>query len=461
MDAGYNKVAMPQTAIFLGNGCSLSLGAPTSEGFLDAIVERLLENSARSVGAPHNAARGIDWNDSKTLTDSTSCLEDLKKFLGEIKGAKLTLSSALLNIEGLYRVAETREEAGLLANLNKAIYWTLRNIGDDFIYNEKLRSSASDWQALNSYKNRSLSLTPSLATVPEKNTTLIAYLCLASFRETGNLAPLFVQLNWDLGLDRALWCLNANNTKDREQFQWLNCNEALDFKATPLVLKPRGSINWHHGLINPKTSKTTVETMPVFKQELNGLRSLNRVKISKVNSDIKWAEPYENLKQIYCLSQPEQEPEDNALPDNLKNLDTYIKATGMHSGPLTEFFGENILLSPTIWKPENAVLKKEAKRLTDLLKDVQRILIIGVDSALDDSNFTLLLAEALGQNSQAPKIYIWNPHIFSEGQTRKKYLSLFAPVAREGRLFGIRGYFGDPALYDLDRVFYLGEKINL
>jgi hypothetical protein len=461
MDKKENHLAYPQTAIFMGNGCSLNLGAPTSEGFLDAIIQRLLENTARSTDNIFDSA-GIDWKDTKAFTDATACLKVLHKFLGEMRGAKLTLSSTMLNIEGLYRVAEAREptdDPELLANLNKAIYLALRNIGDDFINNTNVTKLVSNPRAMQAVKSRSSSEDPSQTNTASKQTTLMAYLCLASYKEVGKFAPLFVQLNWDLALDRALWCLNETSKKQRGQFQWLNRSPQRDFKKTPLVIKPRGSINWHGGLISPKKTKNSAEATPTFKQESDGLRSLEEVTQAKPSSNLKWTEPYENLKQIYNVSQPLAIPEENTLSEDLKSLNAYIEATGLHSGPLMDFFGKNILVSPTIWKPENAVIKREAKTLIELLENVQRILIIGVDSALDDSNFTLLLAEALRKNSHAPKIYVWNPEVFIEGATRRKYLNLFAPVAREKRLFGIRGYFGDPALYDLDRVFHLGEEI--
>lgn len=97
------------------------------------------------------------------------------------------------------------------------------------------------------------------------------------------------------------------------------------------------------------------------------------------------------------------------------------------------------------------------------LASARRIIFIGYSMPKSDLYFRhfLALALALAENSYAPKVYVWNPGISKLGPVRESYLDIFAPLAREGRLYGIDGYFGDPALYDLNRVFHLARKIEI
>lgn len=117
-------------------------------------------------------------------------------------------------------------------------------------------------------------------------------------------------------------------------------------------------------------------------------------------------------------------------------------------------------IAPPTWKKDPQQFLGQWKAMRKFLANVRRIIFIGYSMPKSDLYFRHFLALALSENNYAPKVYVWNPGISKLGPVRESYTDLFAPLAREGRLYGIDGYFGDPALYDLNRVFHIAKRID-
>ena|SRR3990170_4527934 len=87
------------------------------------------------------------------------------------------------------------------------------------------------------------------------------------------------------------------------------------------------------------------------------------------------------------------------------------------------------------------------------LERARKIVFIGYSLPRSDLYFRHFLALALCPNNFLPRVYVWNPSILDPASDEhESYVDLFEPLAREGRLFGVAGRFGDPALFDLARA---------
>ena len=87
------------------------------------------------------------------------------------------------------------------------------------------------------------------------------------------------------------------------------------------------------------------------------------------------------------------------------------------------------------------------------LQKARQIVFVGYSLPRSDLYFRHFLALALRENNYLPRVYVWNPSILNRASDEYlSYVDLFEPLAREGRLFGITGGFGDPALFDLTRA---------
>lgn len=251
----------PRTAIVIGSGCSANLGVPTMAGFMDRVFSVL------------SAEKGTE-----------DALTKIREFIQKVRGSAAYVRTDLLNIEELYGLAELDEMftspkmvtentgAGRTKKgpetvkeaFNQAIFKVTEDAGLEIINDFKRFNGVVG--ALNEVKRESHNEEVGGATSVNRYTNLLAYLCLADFKEARNsdagggrdLHPLFIQFNWDLALDRALWCHQfrdcappgdlAPDIPDSKYMPWLSLDGrdygSFDFSTAPLVLRPHGAINW-------------------------------------------------------------------------------------------------------------------------------------------------------------------------------------------------------------------------
>ncbi|MEO5338805.1 MAG: hypothetical protein H7841_18275 [Magnetospirillum sp. WYHS-4] len=386
-------------------------------------------------------------------------LTTIRNFIQNIRGSAAYVRTDLLNIEELYGLAEldrlfphdgsVKGDQTVQEAFNTAIYLATHEAGNEFVKDfSRFKSVAS---SLNHIKRESQTEEIGGPTSVNHYTNLLAYLCLASFQEqrksashSKQLHPLFIQFNWDLALDRALWCNHLTESKatapvpdqsDAEYMPWLHLKQDnysnFDFTKSSLVLRPHGAINW---------------------AELNNTQSDQSAIIIKKLSDM----GFEIGTNFFIPS------------TNDSGSNPYI-LTGMIDGhhifrrqnsEKVNYRGSHMNIAPPTWKKDPEQFLGQWQAMRQYLATVRRIVFIGYSMPKSDLYFRHFLALALSENNYAPKVYIWNPGISKLGPVRESYTDLFAPLAREGRLYGIDGYFGDPALYDLNRVFHIAKRID-
>ncbi len=415
----------PYTAIIVGSGCSVGLGVPVMAGFLDSVMDSLA-------------------TDLRYAND----LNAIQAFINRIKGAAAYVKADLLNIEELYGMADmyedlykaplrtpskesnTREPKSeqsyieVKQSLNRAIFQIAAKAGEEFI-SQKDRFP-KDLKELSNIKRESSTETHLHNNLGTRWTNLLAYLCLASFQDRNKAYPMFVQFNWDLALDRALYLLWAELAKRKDEFQpedrpwlpWYGDIKGGIFKYSewPRLARPHGGVNW----INDEES------------------ILSNQKIIQ-----------EKCYKLY-----------SADPESLVYIDT--KPVCKDSGTEYEWSnGKFMDIVPPTWRKQatKPVYQAQWGNIAQGMKNIRRIIFIGYSLPKTDLYFRHFLALSLANNPHLPKVYVLNPDIDKPGIVRDNYLDLFAPLAREGRLYGIKGRFGDPALFDLHRALRLATPI--
>ena len=469
--------ATPETVIVIGSGCSAGLGVPTMVNFMDTVFEQL--GQARDAG-------GYKCFDPKNT------LRAIQEFISKVKGSAAYVRTDLLNIEELYGLADMELSLGLerkntdqkLKNLtafNRAIFMVAQKAGIEFITDDTYKNIVSE---LSTIKRESHTDEPSLINTVSHYTNLIAYLSMASYRDASTY-PLYVQFNWDLGLDRAFYRLQAARKPEFDAMQcctttaaenggsetigiynmknkiadggsneetirsaisqslpWidyrkaLHVNERFDFSKSPLMIRPHGGINW-------------------VKQE--GGQSGHYDNVENLHRALSVASERDEYGNI-CYNNRRGAAIDHTLIYD----EAYIeKVCGRHTSQGDFNVADHMNISPPTWEKNVEQFLDQWSLLRKFLKKARRILFVGYSMPKSDLYFRHFLALSLAENNYAPKVYVLNPGISKLGPVRDSYTDLFAPLAREGRLYGIDGYFGDPALYDLNRIFHHAKRIDV
>ena len=437
----------PYTAVVVGAGCSMSLGVPTMPTFMDEVFSRLAEAE--------------DPNDRERL-------QIIREFLQRIKPAGAYLSTRMLNIEELYGMADMawdlsstgqkvvssqcddsswRKKGGTYGArlayctrhvLNLAIHRIAIGAGEEFLTDPdrfpKLRE-------IETVKRESATETLQVWDQGSKYTNLLAYLCLASHQDRDGTHPLFIQFNWDLALDRALYflhrdglCGEAHQVLPEKGWlpPWYEPPEHHAYYECPRVARPHGGLCW----VDTERSE----------RKTNGLRELEK-----------------KLEKQRCVRLREK------LGSRRWNTDIWIDPTPIwdpkhNEDPKRDLWsaGQYMAIVPPTWRKQSTkpAYQDQWSWIKEGLKSVRRLVFIGYSLPRTDLYFRHFLALALATNDYSPKIYVWNPGIFDKPEVRDSYLDLFAPLAREGRLFGIDGYFGNPALFDLERACNTARPLN-
>jgi len=149
------------------------------------------------------------------------------------------------------------------------------------------------------------------------------------------------------------------------------------------------------------------------------------------------------------------------------NNHVYIDTSAVHHEKRGETHsgcqrGEFMEIVPPTWRKQATKPAYQAQwsHISQGLQSVRRIIFIGYSLPKTDLYFRHFLALSLADNPHLPKVYVLNPGILEPGGVRENFLDLFAPLAREGRLYGMQGRFGDPALFDLHRAIALAKPIR-
>jgi hypothetical protein len=390
----------------------------------------------------------------------------------QIKGAAAYVKADLLNIEELYGMADMDEDLWRAAcqpttkewygckpfmprdldpmkvkkALNRAIFYITAPAGKEFITLSDRFPSKSD--ELEEVKRESLTERLLHRNHGTRWTNLLAYLCLASFQDRDGTFPMFIQFNWDLALDRALYRwykLQIHpESKQREKFEhlweeygceqegkrWLPWygrleNGKLSYDEWPRLARPHGGINW-------------ISAEPVADSEENE----------------KNGKPFEGSllqKSFFEL-----------YPSTNKSIWVDTRPVYQDSPTESLWHGEYMEIVPPTWRKQatKPAFGAQWGHISQDLQNVRRIVFIGYSLPITDLYFRHFLALSLADNAHLPKVYVINPHIHKEGGVRDNFLDLFDPLAREGRLYGIEGRFGDPALFDLHRALSIAERIK-
>lgn len=417
MTDGTSSEHPPYTAFVIGSGCAVGLGVPVMAGFLDKVIEDLA-----------CAQTGERQEDLYTI----------RSFIGMAKGSGAYVRTDLVNIEEMYGLADMDEDLDRRTGggsgksdclghkakeaFNRAIFRIAQGAGI-----ELLPRSNVTLQNIGTIKRESHT-EPLRAYFGDKHTTLLAYLCLASFQDPDGSYPLFIQFNWDLALDRAIrrfMVLKTNGkATDTDPIHWYGKIVAFDYLQYPRIARPHGGINWID-------CQATSYSDPCFSK---------------------------NRKAQDCERIPDHD-------DNKIWLDTRAISSGTNDDPKPfsqETAGKHMAIVPPTWRKQATLPAYEHQWsvIRDALCGVRRLVFIGYSLPKTDLYFRHFLALALAQNNHLPKVYVVNPGINSQTTVRENYLDLFAPLAREGRLYGIAGRFGEPALFDLHRAFYIAERIT-
>ncbi len=432
----------PRTAIIVGAGCSVGLGVPAMLNYMDEVY------SALTKGAEEDGLKAKE------------CLSYLLAFVRFIKGSAASIDTQFLDVEELYGLAEMARDLDalkkariklpddkvltgkdIIKQFNRALMYISVEAGKELVTRgseyEKLAKS------IEAVKRESQIEEPgSLQDRGPRHTNLLAYLGLASFKDTDPGAyPLIVQINWDLAYDRALlrYFMEAKK-KDKDKTEtekevlagnkipWM-CYKSKDgvtpghFKEYPLMVRPHGGINM-----------------------------LRRRSVSRAMQDAGFSTERE-IKDVGMGGQKLYVDERALTEWNMRPNDT--------SDPAWLRWGDYMAIEPPTWKKDVNHFLGQWQLLLRYLKTVRRIVIIGYSLPRSDLYMRHFLALALARADYVPEIYVWNPDMTPGKDTWENYREIFAPLLRRKRLYVIDKPFGDPALFDLNRAIHLARRIEL
>ncbi len=438
----------PYTAIVVGSGCSVGLGIPTLAGFLDTVMDKLAKVSTDSTDYP------------KAEHD----LAAIQTFITRVKGAAAYVNADLLNIEELYGMADMDEDLWRAAGcpypekwygfrpsvgdldpmeikkaLNRAIFHLASPAGEEFL--TKPDRFPQSLKQLEEIKRESATESLLHSNTGTHWTTLMAYLCLASFQDKNNAYPLFIQFNWDLALDRALcyWIkLRITNETSTDE-EWKRVRNHLKTCE------------------NPKPCGTEKIWLPWYgKRPKSILCYRHWPLLSRPHGGINWIDTeLDSGNEVGCFRWPKK-------TDNKICIDTCPVFHKEHTESSSwGGQGEAMAIVPPTWRKQATKPAYEAQwgHISQGLESVRRIIFIGYSLPKTDLYFRHFIALSLADNPHLPKVYVLNPSILEPGGVRENFLDLFAPLARKGRLYAIPGRFGDPALFDLHRAMALAKPI--
>jgi len=441
--------AGPYTAIVVGSGCSVGLDVPALAGFLDTVMDKLAKVDA--------------------YEEAKDDLAAIQAFITRVKGAAAYVNADLLNIEELYGMADMDEDLweaadchsaeewygtklvipdldpmGVKKALNRAIFHLASRAGEEFLTQQN--RFPEDLKQLEEIKRESAAESLLHRNSGTRWTNLLAYLCLASFQDKNSAFPLFIQFNWDLALDRALYLwakklaskMAGTENGDKVWMPWYGDEQTgqLDYNKYPRLARPHGGINWVKNEPRTENSKSTMHAK---------------------ESDKSPPLCENQLRKLCYKLYPAAESDNHVL----------IDTRAVHHGERCETYsgylrGKFMEIVPPTWRKQatKPAYKAQWGHISQGMQNVRRIIFIGYSLPKTDLYFRHFLALSLADNPHLPKVYVLNPSILEPGGVRDNFLDLFAPLAREGRLYGIPGRFGDPALFDLHRAIALAKPIR-
>lgn len=495
--ANDNRALFPETAIVVGSGCSAGLGVPTLSNFIDEVLSGTIGS-----GKPEDA-------------------QAIKDFIQLVKGSAAYMRTNLLNIEELYGLAEIYKEYGydekekedaekVVRILNENIYDICLRAGREFVDNSKgtYEFSAEKIETIKREASIEEILDSEDVVSVTRQTNLLAYLALVSFHDRITCKsgtdyekryPLFIQFNWDLALDRAIFLYLQANAKNEEAGRRKGADGYIDllrqyqpwggfgddvfeskslednfvpFKSGPMVVRPHGAINWYTLPVENTDSEKDSGFRNLFGKQKGTkdpgaeYRAMCILKHSAGKSDCNAEvvrEYFESGRDRRQVDNVDLDPDLMVDLNQLYRPEDTVQRLNKSIGKKDDCVSLKGLMeiSPPTWRKDADSFLGHWREMRKNLEHVRRIIFIGYSFPSSDLFFRHFLAFSLAKNNMAPSVYIWNPQIFKMGEVKNNYLDMFMPLAREGRLFGYDRPFGDPASYDLNRVINQSKKITV
>jgi|GEM_PF-2543290 len=445
--AKYAHEHYPETIVVIGAGASVGLGVPTMVNFMDKTIDRLTKlERDRSADSAKRCVSG------RRKCMRSPILQPIQDFIQEVRASASYARIDFLNIEEIYGLADMYKQllfrkigrnTDIREEFNRAIYLMTIGAGEELISEVQVYRRVA--QQIEMLKHESHTEDPQFCGQNSHSNNLVAYISLASFVDAAGKHPLCIQFNWDLAFDRALYVWDSKSNGNGgatsgatpSPFPWTLTKDKMradhTFTKHPLVVRPHGGIHWHR--IKGERSRT-----PKAKCDLHDRISA------------RWQPVIDNY-----VSDNRYHVTDNAvqIDDLVYRHDLWKVDTGQ---PMV-YEGTDMLIAPPTWQKNILQYQEHWRTIARYLRFARRIIFLGYSLPRSDLYFRHFFALALAKNNHAPKVYVWNPAVFCDGPERESYLDLFAPLARDGRLLGINGRFGDPALLDVSRAMHLAQQL--
>ncbi len=451
----------PYTVVIMGAGCSKGLGLPLLSGFMDKAFDyRPASNSATSGGKDKAKKEYEDW------------LFDIQNHIKLVKASKAYIQSDLLNVEELYGLADLYNELNPspkkeTTNAQKAleafrsVFLELMAHGGQEIVDPS-NSFPDTQRALEQVKLESMAYDFLVKSEGTKHATLLAYLCIATHKDIDDSRPLFVQFNWDMALDRALCRAYLRTTRDPgEETPLIVPGPAADFGSFERLVNSGDEV-FRIGVL----SNTANRQDPLFPWTA-GSDTKGRYRefpvVAKPHGALNWIKAKKkNGRPGWALLKAEKSAYRDKPVNDFNVNQQMVQIPGKTPQAVYKTLRNLMEIIPPTWRKDIStdVIRMQWKEIECGLRNCRRLVFVGYSMPITDVYFRHFLALAMASNDKMPNVYVWNPSVFKPGPARTSYLDTFAPLAAEGRLFGIRGRFGEPALLDLNRAIQSAERLD-
>jgi hypothetical protein len=402
--------------------------------------------------------------ETKFTGKSKETLTTIQDFVQKVRASASYVNIDYLNIEELYGLAEMdcaldkNQDPKTKEAFSRAIYLMSVRAGEEFILDTETYKPIAE--QIDTLRHESHTEDPESRAPTDHVQNLYAYLSLATFKDSQKKHPLFIQFNWDLALDRALYLIQSTNSPqsipDTDPFKWIHTGsegaEKHNFFESPLIIRPHGGINWIK-LQNTMPLETALGFEPKRSWPTVQKIEAENCNISSNKSSCLLGEV---IERFFDMPQQRKRFANNQVNIIGDLICEHKRWENFSNG----YQGHYMSLEPPTWQKNVNHYVEQWRAIRGLMKHARNIVFVGYSLPKSDLYFRHFLSNALAENNIAPKVYVWNPDIGQPGDVQDNYLSLFGPLARVKRLLGIAGRFGDPALLDVNRAMYLAKPIE-
>jgi hypothetical protein len=434
----------PYTVVVMGAGCSKGLGLPLLSGFMDKAFDY---------------RPGL--NSKKTSRqDYELWLSQIGKFVQRVKASRAYIQSDLLNVEELYGLAdlydilnpgEGSDAKEALRAFRSVILALMADGGRELV--DPAYSLPDTRKALEQIKLESRAYDLLVKNEGTKHATLLAYLCIATHKDIDDSRPLFVQFNWDMALDRALcraYFRTSSAAREEGLLRVPDAPERIDIQKNERIENVGDTTIFRIGISsdNPDDPEPLFPWMVTDSHVVVG-RYKEFPVVAKPHGALNWI--LSDKSPLACAS----------LADTGVSIDQrMVQYPNRYAN--YEALRSCMKIIPPTWRKEisDKAFTIQWKEIEHGLRHCRRLVFVGYSMPITDVYFRHFLALAMASNNRMPNVYVWNPSVFKPSPARTSYLETFAPLAAEGRLFGIRDRFGEPAVLDLNRAVQSAERLD-